>query len=63
MRFFKTKEWPIFDLGALKTSTACFALILGAYFPEVIKQYLIFFVVLGFLCWAHVVYFYFFKKS
>lgn len=50
MKFFQTKEWPIFDLGALKTSTACFALILGAYFSNVIQQYAIWIGGLGFLC-------------
>lgn len=63
MKLFKTLEWPILEIGALKWSTASIGLMIGAFFPDFIKQYLMVFVVIACVTTTRVFYFYYIKNK
>lgn len=39
MKLFKTKLWPVVDIGCLKFCCILLGMIAGSYFPEFVKQY------------------------
>jgi hypothetical protein len=44
MKLFRSKLWSPIEIVCLKWSAILFGMIAGAYFPEIIKQYVLFFV-------------------
>ncbi len=63
MSLIKTKVWPPFQIAVLKTVCLIFGLIVGAYYADVIKDYLWILAGIGVVCWIEVFYFYYLKKD
>lgn len=44
MKFYRSKVWSPVEIVCLKLSAILFGMIAGAYFPEITKQYVLFFI-------------------
>jgi len=58
MTLFKSKVYPAFELGVLKTCVMCVGLIAGAYFAPYVRRYLWILVAVGVVTYIRAMYFY-----
>jgi len=63
MKLLKTKLWSQLDLIWFKTTTVTFGLLCGAFFSEVLMEYIWVVAVLFFATYLKTVHFYYFSKK
>ncbi len=58
MRIFRNKTYTVFELGVLKTCVLCVGLMLGAYYPEHVKRFILPIAAIAAVTYLRAMYFY-----